>query len=82
MLTNTAMKSVKFLHFIRNSDFKYHQKSMECIQIVFTITDQEGYPHNSFTYALNPQPTFLIRRMRSISLFSPSIILIQIIYRN
>jgi len=55
---------------------------MECIQIVFTITDQEGYPHNSFTYALNPQPTFLIRRMRSISLFSPSIILIQIIYRN
>jgi len=40
------MKNVKFLHFIRNSHFKYHKKSMECTKIVFTITDQEGYPHN------------------------------------
>jgi hypothetical protein len=65
--------------FIRNSDFKYHQKSIEC---TFTITGQKGYPHNSFTYALNPQLTFLIRRMRSKCLFSQSIIIIQIIYRN
>ena len=40
-----------------------------------------GTPY-SFTYALNPQPTFLIRRMRSKSLFSQSIIIIRIIYRN
>ena len=55
---------------------------MECIKIVFTIMDQKEYPHNSFTYALNPQPTFLIRRMRRKSLFSQSIIIIRTIYRN
>ena len=36
------MKNLQFLYFIRNSDFKYHQKSLECIIIVFTITDQTG----------------------------------------
>jgi len=76
------MKNVQFLYFISNSDLKYHQKSMEFIKIVFTITDQKGYPYNSFTHTLNPQPTFLIRRMRSKSLFSQSIIIIRIIYRN
>ena len=55
---------------------------VKCIKIVFTITDQKGYPHNSFTNALNPQPTFLIRRMRSKSIFSQSIIIIRIAYRN
>jgi len=76
------MKNVQFLYFISNSDLKYHQKSTECIKIVFTITDHKVYTHNSFTYALNTQPTFLIRRMRSKTLFSQSIIIIRIIYRN
>lgn len=57
-------------------------KFVKCIKIMFTVTDQKGFPHNSFTYALNRQPTFLIRRMRSKSIFSESIIIIRIIYRN